>query len=57
MISKMDKQRKQKNDSNGEERKNYGKLRKELKRAKDKAKKEYLQSILDDILLLKRTGC
>lgn len=38
-------------------KKNYRKLRNELKRAIDKAKKEYLQSKLDDIMQLWRTGC
>jgi hypothetical protein len=53
MISKMDEQRKQKNSSNNEEgRKNYRQLRNESKRARGKAKKEYLQSILDDIMQL-----
>jgi hypothetical protein len=33
-------------------KKNYRKLRNELKRAIDKAKKEYLQSKLDDIMQL-----
>jgi hypothetical protein len=34
----------------------YKKVRNELTRATDKAKKEYLQNILDDIMQLHRTG-
>jgi hypothetical protein len=45
MISKMDEQRKWKNANNEEGRKNYRRLRNELKRATDNAKKEYLESI------------
>ena len=42
MISKMDEQRKWKNVNTEEGRRNYRRLRNELKRATEKAKKEYL---------------
>jgi hypothetical protein len=45
-----------KNVNNKEGRKNYRRLRKELKRATDKAKKEYLESICDKIMEFQRTG-
>jgi hypothetical protein len=56
MISKMDEQRKWKNVNNEEGRKNYRRLRNELKRATDNAKKEYLESICDEIIQYQRTG-
>jgi hypothetical protein len=37
--------------------KNYRRLRNELKRATDNAKKEYLESICDEIIEFQRTGC
>jgi hypothetical protein len=45
MINKMDERRKWKNFKNEEGRKNYRRLRNEFKRATEKAKKEYLESI------------
>jgi hypothetical protein len=42
MISKMDARRRWKNVNTEESRKNYRRLRNELKRAIDIAKKEYL---------------
>jgi hypothetical protein len=36
--------------------KNYRRLRNELKRATDNAKKEYLESICDEIIEFQRTG-
>jgi len=45
MISKMDKRRRWKNVSTEEGRNNYRRLRNELKRATDYAKKEYLENI------------
>jgi hypothetical protein len=45
MISKMDERRKWKNVNNEEGRRNYRRLRNELKRATDKAKKEYLENM------------
>jgi hypothetical protein len=50
MISKMDERRKWKNDNNEEGRKNYRRLRNKLKRATDKAKKEYLEKICNEII-------
>jgi len=44
MISKIDKQRKWKNFNTEEGRGNYRRLRNELKRATEKAKKEYLEN-------------
>ena len=46
MISKMDERRKLKNVNSEEGRRNYGRLRNELKRATEKTKKEYLEQIL-----------
>jgi hypothetical protein len=40
-----------------EGRKNYRRLRNELKRAMDNAKKEYLESICGEIIEFQRTGC
>jgi hypothetical protein len=37
-------------------RKNYRKLRNELKTATDNAKKEYLEGICDEIIQLKKIG-
>jgi type I site-specific restriction endonuclease len=48
MISKMDERRKWKNVNNEDGRKKYRRLRNELKRGTDNAKKEYLKSICDD---------
>jgi type I site-specific restriction endonuclease len=56
MISKMDERRKWKNVNNEVGRKNYRRLRNELKRATDNAKKEYLESICDEIIEFQRTG-
>ena len=44
MISKMDERRKWKNVNTEEGRRNYRRLRNELKRATEKAKKEYLEN-------------
>jgi hypothetical protein len=44
MINKMNERRKWKNVNNEEGRRNYRRLRNELKRATEKAKKEYLLS-------------
>jgi hypothetical protein len=57
MISKMDEQRKWKNVNNEEGRKNYRRLRNELKGATDNAKKESLESMCDEIIEFQRTGC
>ena len=50
MISKMDERRKWKNVNTEEGRRNYRKLRNELKRATEKAKKEYLENICTEII-------
>jgi hypothetical protein len=55
MISKMDERRKWKN-ANTEGRKNYRRLRNELKRATGSAKKEYLENICNEIMEFQRTG-
>jgi hypothetical protein len=55
MISTMDERRKWKNVNN-EGRKNYRILRNELKRETDKAKKEYLESVCNNIIEFQRTG-
>ena len=55
MISKMDEGRKWKN-VNTEGRRNYRRLRNELKRATGNAKKEYLENICNEIMEFQRTG-
>ena len=50
MISKMDEQRKWKNVNTEEGRRNYGRLRNELKRATENAKKEYFENIREEIM-------
>jgi len=56
IISKMDERRKWKNVNIEEGRKNYQKLRNELKRATDKAKREYLENTCNEIMEFQRTG-
>jgi hypothetical protein len=56
MISKMDERRKWKNVNTEEGRKNYRRLRNELKRATDNAKKKYLEKICNKIMEFQRTG-
>jgi len=56
VISKIDERRKWKNVNTEEGKKNYRRLRNELKRATDKAKKEYLENICIEIMELQRTG-
>jgi len=56
MISKIDERRKWKNVNTEEGKKNYRRLRNELKRATDNAKKEYLENICNEIMELQRTG-
>ena len=56
MISKMDERRKWKNFNTEEGRKNYRRLRNELKRATNKAKKEYLDNMCNEIREFQRTG-
>jgi hypothetical protein len=55
MISKMDERRNWKNVNTEEGRKNYRRLRNELKRATDHAKKEYLKNICNEIMEIQRT--
>jgi hypothetical protein len=57
MISNMDERKKWKNVSTEEGRKNYRRLRNELKRATDNAEKEYLEKICNEIMEFQRTGC
>ena len=56
MISKMDERRKWKNVNNEEGRRNYRRLRNELKIATEKTKKEYLENTCKEILEFYRTG-
>jgi hypothetical protein len=55
MISKMEEQQKLKNVTY-EKRKNYRRLQNEEKRVKEKAKKEYVDSICDKIMEFQRKG-
>ena len=55
-ISKMDEGRKWQNVNTEEGRKNDRRLRNELKRATDNAKKEYLENICNEIMEFQRTG-
>jgi hypothetical protein len=56
IISKMDERRKWKTVNTEEDRKNYRRLRNELKRATDNAKKQYLENICKEIMEFQRTG-
>jgi type I site-specific restriction endonuclease len=56
MISKIEKRREWKNANNEEGRRKCRRLKKELKRAKVKAKKEYLKNPCTDIMEFHRTG-
>ena len=56
MISKIAERRKWKNFNTEEDRKNYRRLKKKLKRAMDKANKEYLENICKEIVEFQRTG-
>ena len=56
MISNMDKRRKWKNVNTEEGRRNYRRLRNELKRATEKAKKECLENTCKEIMEFHRTG-
>jgi len=57
MISTMDERRKWKNVNTEEFKKNYRKLRNELKRATENAKKEYLEKIFNEIMEFQIAGC
>ena len=56
MISKMDERRKWKNVNTEEGRKNYRRLRNELKRATDNTKNEYLENICTRLWNFKEQG-
>ena len=56
VISKMDERRKWKNVNTEEGRRNYRRLRNELKRDTEKAKKEYLENTCTEIMEFHRTG-
>jgi hypothetical protein len=56
MISKIDERWKWKNVNPEEGKKNYRRLRNELKRATDNAKKEYFENICNEIMEFQRTG-
>ena len=56
MICKMGERRKWKNVNNEEGRRNYTRLRNELKRVTETAKKEYLGNICNEIIVFQRTG-
>ena len=56
MISKMDERRKWKNVNPEAGRRNYRRLRNELKRATEKAKKEYLENACTAIVEFHRRG-
>ena len=56
MISKMDERRKWKNVNIEEGRRKYRRLRKELKRATEKIKKEYLENTCNEMKEIHRTG-
>ncbi|PNF37368.1 hypothetical protein B7P43_G17444 [Cryptotermes secundus] len=56
MMSKMEERRKWKNVNNEEGRRKYRRLRNELKRTTDRAKKEYLETICNEIMEFQRTG-
>jgi len=56
MISKMDERRNWKNINTEEGRRNYRRLRDELKIATEEAKKEYLENACTEIMEFHRTG-
>jgi len=56
MIGKMGERRNSENVNNEESRKNYRRLRNELRRATDKANTEYLENICNEIMEFQRTG-
>jgi type I site-specific restriction endonuclease len=56
LISKMDARRRWKNVNTEEGRKNYRRLRNELKRATHNGKKEYRENICNEIIEFQRTG-
>ena len=56
IISKMDERRNLTNVNPEEGRKNYRRLRNELKSATDNTKKEYLKNICNKIIVFQETG-
>jgi len=56
VISKMDRRRKWKTVNTEEGRRNYRRLRSELKRATENTKKEYLENARPEIMEFHRTG-
>jgi hypothetical protein len=57
MINKTDEQRRRRRMSTMKEgRNNYRNLKNKLGRARDKVKKEYLETICDEIMEFQRTG-
>ena len=56
MISEMGERMKWKNVNNEEGRRNYRRLRNELKRDTETAKNEYLENIRNEIIEFQRTG-
>ena len=56
MISKIDERRKWKNVNTEEDRRNYRRLRYELKRATEKTRMEYLENTCTEIMEFYRTG-
>jgi len=56
MISKMDERRKWKNVNDEEGRRNYRRLRNELKRTTEKTKKKYLENTCNEIMEFHRRG-
>jgi len=56
MITKMGERKKWKNINNEEGRRNYRRLRNELKRSTEMAKKEYLENICNEIMEFQRKG-
>ena len=56
MTSKMGERRKWKNVNNEEGRRDYRRLRNELKRATETAKNEYLENICNEIIEFQKQG-
>jgi type I site-specific restriction endonuclease len=56
MMGKIDERRKWKNVNTEEGKKNYRRLRNEMKRATDNAKKEYLENTCNEIMEFQRRG-
>jgi hypothetical protein len=52
----MEKPRRRNNDNKEKRKKNYKRISNKLESATDKAKKEYLESLCDEVLEIERTG-